>query len=510
MADFDGTSATNKKRMSAGGKKWGLGDENSSNDSGSDEDKSGGVVHRSKLRDDAAMAASEWGERYASTKVSRKQLKAGNAADDDEDDDDDDEDISSEDAEEEDGIDEDEDGEDDDESEEDLSDPESEGSNESGEDASIGPEQASVFAGVGADNVDAQLAALAAEDRAGSTTGSKSTAQGGVGSSKTSGQSEGIASTDQRQRAKNAKALLALYDSVFEFRIAQQAAVHATNQLPAPTELASMLAPPKVEQGGDSAKATAAGTPGSKKRNGSKTAGSEVSGVIATTSKASGSYADAGAAGQGQQVAMRKASQQLQSTLQHLCALREDLRAGRQKRNNGSLGGGLRSEAPVDCAPKNSKRRRFDENGDEQKGSESEEEDEDDEKGNGAATKDCLLSGYSDEINDGNTETRTRARAIALESTWDGVAAGFERSKPFWEATLEQWQRRAQVRTCWRIVTLEYRLLVAPLFCVCLFFGGLSWLFCFEFAVFYMLLLGIGDGGRWAASRLHPRRASKW
>ena len=262
MADFDGTSATNKKRMSAGGKKWGLGDENSSNDSGSDEDKSGGVVHRSKLRDDAAMAASEWGERYASTKVSRKQLKAGNAADDDEDDDDDDdEDISSEDAEEEDGIDEDEDGEDDDESEEDLSDPESEGSNESGEDASIGPEQASVFAGVGADNVDAQLAALAAEDRAGSTTGSKSTAQGGVGSSKTSGQSEGIASTDQRQRAKNAKALLALYDSVFEFRIAQQAAVHATNQLPAPTELASMLAPPKVEQGGDSAKATAAGTP---------------------------------------------------------------------------------------------------------------------------------------------------------------------------------------------------------------------------------------------------------
>jgi len=445
MADFDGTSAANKKRAGAGGRSWGLGDDDSSNDNSSNEDESGSTVRRSKLRDDAAMAASEWGERYASTKVSRRELKAGST--DKGEGNDDDEDISSEDVEEADdseNIENEEvkDEEDDEESEEDLSDQESEDSNESDEDASTGPKQASVFAGVGADNVDAQLAALAAEDRGAATTGGK-TAQVGGGS--TSGQGEGMATTDQRQRAQNAKALLALYDSVFEFRIAQQAAVHATNELPAPSQIASMLAPPTVEKGGNSDMAAAAGTPSSKKRKGSKVA---ENGVIAgTATKASDAQVDSGAAAQGQEVAMREASQQLQSTLQHLCALREDLRAARQKRGGGgSIGGGPRSEAPVDCAPKSSKRRCFDENGDEEKGRESEEGGEDDnETGDGAATKDCLLSGYSEDVDDENAEDRVKARALALESTWDGVAAGFERSKPFWEATLDQWQRRAQV-----------------------------------------------------------------
>jgi hypothetical protein len=133
--------------------------------------------------------------------------------------------------------------------------------------------------------------------------------------------------------------------------------------------------------------------------------------------------------------ALGAASRQLQDTLRHLCALREDLRAARS-----SQSGGARSEAPVDIAPFRSKRRRFDEDGDEEKDDEDEKDEEEDAE---EEADDSLLGGCG-----GGEPASLQAssnRALALAATWRGVAAGFERSKPFWEATLEQWQRRAQV-----------------------------------------------------------------
>jgi hypothetical protein len=384
MGDFDGTSAasSSNKRAAAGSSAWGLGGGSNDDDASDDDDDNrdgkrktagvGGGGALSKLRGDASMAASEWGERYASKKVSRQQLKAVRTNEDEENEkkeEDDEKDEEQSDEEEEFDKEEEGDEEEEDESEDDLSDLESEGSNEEGVDASSsGAVQASVFAGVGGeDSVDAQLAALAAEERD-ARPGGRSAGGGG-----------GLASSDQRLRASRAKALLALYDGVFEFRIAQQAALHATNQLPTPQALAVAL---------PSAPA-----------------------------------------------ALGAASRQLQGTLRHLCALREDLRAARS-----SQGGSARSAAPVDIAPYRSKRRRFDEDGDEEKDDEDEEDEGEDAE---EEADDNLLGGGG-----GGELAPVQAssdRALALVATWRGVAAGFDRSKPYWEATLEQWQRRAQV-----------------------------------------------------------------
>lgn len=163
-------------------------------------------VAPSRLRRDRAMDSSEWGQRYASQKVSRNRLVE--EEEDGLDDDDDDDEYDVDDGDEDDEVD---DGDDDD---DDDADEDGEDSNREVDEAMGGTDdedgesdvvddsddgETSAFVGVG---VDAALEALRREDR---------TDRAAPGPTE-----------DQRERAARARALIAAYDSVLEVSLARR------------------------------------------------------------------------------------------------------------------------------------------------------------------------------------------------------------------------------------------------------------------------------------------------
>ena len=373
LGDWDGTAAANrssKKQMRSEVRYVNsLGEDDDESDDSEAGGGGGGKGYApSRLRADAAMDASEWGDRYSAKKVSRKQLAASDDEEDVEDEDDDEDDsssVSSEDLEEGDLS-------DDDDDDDDSSSNKNSGDDEDGdEDDEYGAAgQESVFAGVGRrDDVDAQLVALRREGSNG----------GGSSTPRALAAAAAVEDTVQARGAA-ARALVAAYDGLLEVRILQQQAVGLANKLPAGTVGASALG---AARGGASAK--------------------------------------------------------LQRTLQLLCSWREDLRLGRAAREAAAAAGAgaagaegkqqaaaraaaaLRSGHPVD-------------NGKRGGGGDGDADGDGDEEGTG----DVLLGDPADLADASQPPVAgmlTRGRKRRLEEAWAGVAAGFDRAKPFWEET---------------------------------------------------------------------------